>query len=103
VVRAGSGERAAFEELFEASFRRVWAWALRHGAGRGDAEAVTREALDAAFARLAAASLPGLLGDPGFAAKLLVETRRALARRSSGAAPPGRCDGGFPACPSTPS
>jgi hypothetical protein len=43
------------------------------------------------------------LGDPGFAAQLLVETRRALARRSIGASPHSRRDGSFPACPSTPS
>lgn len=103
MVRAGSGERGAFEELFEASFRRVWTWALRHGAGRGEAEAVAREALHAAFARLGAGWLPVPLGDPGFAAQLLVETRRALARRSIGASPHSRRDGSFPACPSTPS
>lgn len=103
MVRAGSGDRGAFDELFDVSFQRVWLWAVRQGAARGEAEAVVREVLDAVFARLGAGSLPDPLGDPGFAAHLLVETRRAIARRCIGASPRGRSGSSFPACPSTPS
>jgi hypothetical protein len=87
LVRAASGDRVAFEQLFESSFRRVWTFAVRRGADRAEADAVAAEVLTVAFARLGAGSPPELSDDSDFAADLLREARCALARLGSAACP----------------
>jgi DNA-directed RNA polymerase specialized sigma24 family protein len=50
--RAARGDREAFERVFEYSVPRVWAFALRHAAGRTAAEQQTRRILKRAFGEL---------------------------------------------------
>jgi len=66
LARALRGDREAFETVFEASFRSVFAFAARRTSGRAAAERLTARVLRRSFA-----SLDDYAGDVPFAAWLL--------------------------------
>ncbi len=83
--RVASGEREAFDALYEAWFARVYALAARRTPTRDAAEAVTASTLEAAFAKL-----PQLDGPEPLRARLLAILSEILAARDLSEGPGGR-------------
>lgn len=76
VDRVRAGERAAFDELYQRYFKRVYAFLDKRLRNRWDAEETTQEVFINVFA-----SLDGYRGDAPFAAWIFGLTRRTLAAR----------------------
>jgi DNA-directed RNA polymerase specialized sigma24 family protein len=74
IRRAAAGDREAFERLLAESLPPVWAFSIRHAAGRSTAEVLTRRILRRAFAEI-----DRYEGDVPFAAWLLEVARRVAA------------------------
>jgi RNA polymerase sigma-70 factor, ECF subfamily len=76
VDRVRAGERAAFDELYQRYFKRVYAFLDKRLRNRWDTEETTQEVFINVFA-----SLDGYRGDAPFAAWIFGLTRRTLAAR----------------------
>ena len=75
-IACASGDRAAFDELYQRYFKRVYAFLDKRLRNRWDTEETTQEVFINVFS-----SLDGYRGDAPFAAWIFGLTRRTLAAR----------------------